>query len=116
MQDDSKCPRNKYCDFEVVLSNQEAQVEICRFCGKKVIYNKDKETGRIDNQKYLRDHIRHTAQPFGSTRKIFEEIYGKLTPEQIKRITQRQQSTRSRYPKKYIKRAGFINPKTKQIL
>jgi hypothetical protein len=77
MKDDSRCKKRKYCDFKVELSNDEAQVERCIFCGKKVIYKKESITGRIDNKKYLRDHIRHTAQPFGKTKKIFKEVYGK---------------------------------------
>ena len=74
-EDDSKCRKNILCDFEVSRDLPDAQVEICIRCNKKVIYKKDKR-GRIDNKKYLRDHIRHTIQPWGKTRKLFLQIYG----------------------------------------
>jgi len=73
MKDDSKCPKAIYCDFVPVIDDEQAQVECCKYCGKKVIYNK--YDGRTDNARYLRDHIRFTAQPTGRTGKIFEEIY-----------------------------------------
>lgn len=76
MRDDSHCKKRVLCGFEVILSNAEAQVEVCQFCGKKVVYHKEPGTGRIDNAKYLRDHIRDTVQPFGRTRRLFLEIYG----------------------------------------
>ena len=66
----------KYCDFLQILDNHEVVVEICKECGRKIIYNK--RDGRIDNAKYLKDHIRQFAQPFGRTRKVFEELYGKV--------------------------------------
>ena len=75
MKNDSTCPKAILCDFEVVGQYPDAQVEVCGFCRKKVIYRKDKKGG-LDNKKYLRDHLRHTAQPYGRTAKIFYKIYG----------------------------------------
>ena len=83
MRDYSRCRKKRYCDFKPIVDNSEAQVEICVQCSKKVIYRKD-ETGRIDNAKYLRDHIRDTVQPFGRTRKIFLEIYGDKPIQQLR--------------------------------
>lgn len=80
----------KYHKFLVLLSNSEAQVERCELCGHKEIYRKLE--GTVDNKKYLKDHIRDTAQPFGSTAKIFEEIYGrahrKKMVEEIVKVTE----------------------------
>ena len=81
MKNDSQCRKNIYCQFEVVLSNKEVQVERCVNCGKKVIYNKGKN-GRVDNAKYLQDHIRDTVQPYGKTAKLFRQFYG--TPGKMK--------------------------------
>ena len=79
MRDDSRCQKNIYCQFDVVLSNDEVQVERCRNCGKKIIYNKI--NGKVDSAKYLRDHIRDTVQPVGRTAKLFRQFYG--TPARI---------------------------------
>jgi hypothetical protein len=69
------CKGRDYCQFKAVLVNDEAQVEVCTKCGRKVIYNKD-ETGRMDNTQYLKDHIRDFCQPFGATREEYIHIYG----------------------------------------
>lgn len=68
------CNNNDYCDFKVVVDNCEAQVEVCKRCGRKVIYNK--VGGRIDNTKYLQDHIRDFCQPFGATAHVYAHVYG----------------------------------------
>lgn len=114
MKDDSFCKKGKYCDFDVVLSNNEIQVERCAACGKKVRYHKDKKTGRIDNTKYLRDHIRHTAQPFGRTRKVFEEIYGRKRFLEARALYMRKRKKEELPPRKYVKKTGWIDPITKR--
>lgn len=73
--DDSRCRKSIYCDFVLSRDLYDATIEVCSNCGKKVIYRK-REKGRIDNKKYLRDHIRSTVQPFGRTKNIFFQIYG----------------------------------------
>ena len=85
MKDDSRCPKNIYCDFERTISNTEVQVEVCKNCGKKVAYPKDSK-GRVEKAKYLRDHVRDTVQPFGRTRKLFLKIYGE---EPVKKLYER---------------------------
>ena len=100
MKDDSHCRKAKYCDFVVTISNDEVQVEVCQFCGKKVGYWKEKGTGRIDNAKYLRDHVRHFCQPFGPTRKIFEEIYGRnVSDEFIKELSKKRKERKTHQPR-----------------
>ena len=82
MIDDSKCRKNIYCDFEVSRDLPDAQIEICINCGKKVIYNK--RDNRVDNKKYLRDHIRHFVQPFGKTKRLFYRLYGSKPMEKFR--------------------------------
>lgn len=79
---ESTCKKNKYCNFEAVAEDSKTLKEICTFCGRPAYWNKDK-FGRLDNRKYHRFHIRDFAQPTGSTKRIFYEIYG--TPRTIKR-------------------------------
>lgn len=77
------CKVNKYCDFKVLLVNDEVQKEVCRFCNRIVLYRK--VDGRVDNTRYMRDHVRAFAQP-GT--KIFNEVASaedKAKFEQIKR-------------------------------
>ena len=114
MKNDSRCRKDKYCDFNVLLENAKVQVEVCVRCGKKVIYHKG-AGGRVDNPKYLRDHVRHFAQPFGKTRRVFEEIYGrKVYLETLKML---QRKNKKREPAgKYIRKTGWVDPKTKKTL
>ena len=79
--DESKCRKNFLCDFQLSRDTPDALIEICRFCSKKVIYGK--VGGKIDNKKFLRDHIRATVQPFGKTHKLFEKIYGMETMRKL---------------------------------
>lgn len=54
----------------------DALVEVCRDCGKKLVYNKAKD-GTIDNNRYYQEHLRDFAQPRGPTAYIYERFYGK---------------------------------------
>jgi predicted Rdx family selenoprotein len=67
---------NHLHDYQEISNTSEAQVEVCRECKHKLITRKDRN-GRIDNEKYLKEHIRDTAQPGGRTKKIFKKYYGK---------------------------------------
>ena len=73
--DIARCKKVRYCDFTCTFEDAGGKVEVCIHCGRKVIYLK--KNGRTDNIKYLKMHVRNFAQPYGATRKIFEEIYGK---------------------------------------
>lgn len=64
------------CDWKVVNDNSDGRMEVCKECHRKLITRKDTRTGRIDNRKYLKEHIRDTAQPHGRTGKIFKKYYG----------------------------------------
>ena len=76
-KDDSLCnkKRNILCQFDISRNLSDALIEVCVFCGKRVIYNKD-EKGNLDSKKYVLDHIRDTLQPYGRTAKLFKAIYG----------------------------------------
>lgn len=115
MKNDAHCRKDKYCDFKVELENPKVQVEVCIRCGKRVIYHKGKG-GRIDNAKYLRDHVRHFAQPTGKTRRVFEEVYGrKVYLETLKMLKKRGKKQESQKGK-YIKKTGWVDSKTKKAL
>lgn len=77
MKNNSKCksPGKILCDFKVLYDKPDAQVEVCRNCGKKVIYNR--RDGRIDNDQYRRDHKRDILQSRGKDKRLFKKIYGK---------------------------------------
>lgn len=76
----------KYHDFKPIRDEEDAVVETCRNCHIKEIYKK--RDGRIDNAKYLRDHVRDFCQPWGATKKIYLEIYGEAA---LKRSLQMRQ-------------------------
>jgi len=69
--------RNSHsCEWKTVNDNKDGLLEICIICKRKLVTKKDPKTGRIDNRKYLKEHVRETAQPFGRTSKIFNRYYG----------------------------------------
>ena len=73
----SKCEKdeNGYHDPIRFHEYPDAIVEGCQLCNKKLIYYR--REGRINEAEYYYDHIRDFAQPYGSTAKIFDRIYGK---------------------------------------
>lgn len=68
-------------NYKIIRESGDAQIEVCIECKKKIKTRKDKN-GRIDNKAYLKEHVRDTAQPFGSTAKVFRRAY----PEQWEKI------------------------------
>jgi hypothetical protein len=87
MKNDSACRKSVLCRFEKSRDLPDALIEVCVNCGKKVIYNK--RDGNVDDAKYLRDHLRDFAQPFGRTAKIFERIYGKAAVARMRSLPRR---------------------------
>lgn len=63
-------------DYIVVNENDDGIMEWCKLCSDRNRISKDRRTGRIDNNKYLKDHKRLFLQR-GS--KDYERIYGKAT-------------------------------------
>ena len=83
-KNDSKCPKMKYCEFAFLAKIDRFQIERCEFCGKKVAYKLTKNGDVFDRMKYMRDHIRDSAQPFGATKRAFFEIYGRKPLDDLK--------------------------------
>lgn len=59
------CPVGKYHNFkvEIELSDENAQVETCRFCNVRKAYKFNAKGQLVDNEQYFKDHIRFFAQP-----------------------------------------------------
>jgi len=72
-------------DYKVINEDASGRLEICLVCKKRLVTIKDRKTGRIDNKKYIKEHIRDTAQPNGRTGKIFAKYYGDGTISKFKR-------------------------------
>lgn len=83
----SKCEKNrtKLCKFLAYYEDQSALAEECTFCGKRIAYNK--VDGRIDNAKYLHDHVRDFLQPHGRTANLFWFVYGQEGFDRIKKLS-----------------------------
>jgi len=62
--------------YKLIRENPDGRLEICKVCKHKLRTQKDPKTGRIDNKKYLKEHIADTAQPTGVTAKVFGKLYG----------------------------------------
>lgn len=63
-------------NYKTINDNADGRLEICIECKKRLVTRKDSKTNRIDNKKYIKEHTRDTAQPFGRTGKIFIKHYG----------------------------------------
>lgn len=85
----AKCRKATLCELRTVSDNYDALVEMCQRCSKKVVYGKyftiawsedgsweKRYEDRVDEPKYVRDHLRDTLQPYGPTGKLYEQIYG----------------------------------------
>lgn len=70
-----------YCDFKVINDNEDGVLSICPECKKRLVTKKDKQNGRIDNKKYLKENVRSYAQPGGKTGKIFGRYYGEVSKD-----------------------------------
>lgn len=59
------CPVGRYHNFKVLTEGVDGneQVEVCRYCGVKKIYKFTREGQLVNQEQYLRDHIRFFAQP-----------------------------------------------------
>ena len=61
-------------DFLILTDTKTFKVEKCQLCNKTVKYNKGYRF-RIDNNQYLKDHVRNYAQPNGSTKRVYAKCY-----------------------------------------
>lgn len=62
--------------YKLINDNKDGRVEICVECKFRLTTKKDSKTGRIDNRKYLKEHLLDTLQPNGRTGKLFNRYYG----------------------------------------
>lgn len=80
--------KDHHCNFRIINEDKYGIKEVCREC-KRILTTPKASDGRIDNQKYLKEHTRDMAQPNGPTGKIFKKYYGEpktgLTPDKLKR-------------------------------
>lgn len=63
-------------DLKIIHETPKIKIEVCQICNKKFRFNKGYKS-RIDNQAYLKLHIRNFAQKFGATKRIYHKIYKK---------------------------------------
>jgi hypothetical protein len=68
-----------YHSYQVVSQNVQGSVEVCTECKHRITVKVD-ANGRIDNKKYLKEHVRDTSQPNGKTGKIFKQYYSGNKP------------------------------------
>jgi hypothetical protein len=61
-------------DMQIVHENPRVKWEMCPICGGRFRWNKGYK-GRIDNNEYLKAHVRNFAQKSGATRRIYNKIY-----------------------------------------
>lgn len=61
-------------DFVQLKDTKTYKVEVCRLCHTRRRWNKGYKE-RVDNPKYLKDHVRNYAQEFGSTKRVFNKVY-----------------------------------------
>jgi len=66
---------------KTLLDTSEIVIDYCIECKKRLIYRKCRRTGRIDNQKYKRDHKRDLLQWYD---KEYERYYGNSKTKEIR--------------------------------
>lgn len=60
--------------FEIIKDAPTFKSEKCVICGLRKKWNK-RNFGRIDNNEYLKMHVREFAQPTGSTKRVFMKLH-----------------------------------------
>ena len=61
-------------DLRIVGQNATAKWERCWICNRTYRFNKSR-MGRVDNQEYLKAHVRNFCQKFGATKAVYNRIY-----------------------------------------
>ncbi len=61
-------------DFTTVKDTKTYKVDRCKLCQIRKKYNKGYHM-RIDNNAYVKDHVRNYAQPNGSTKRVYAKVY-----------------------------------------
>ena len=60
--------------FEIIKDTKTAKWEKCVICGLRKRWVKGNKN-RVDNNQYLKMHVREFAQPHGSTKRIFMKLH-----------------------------------------
>lgn len=60
--------------YEIVKDTPSAKYERCVICQDRKRWNKGFKN-RVDNNEYLKAHVREYAQPHGSTKRIFMKLH-----------------------------------------
>jgi hypothetical protein len=63
-------------DFTQIKDAPSFVVERCQICGVRRKWNKGYKS-RVDNVRYLKDHVRTYAQASGPTKIVFAKMYEK---------------------------------------
>ncbi len=61
-------------DFHQVVDTKAYKIERCSICKMRKKWNKGYRL-RIDNNGYVKAHVRNYAQPNGSTKRVYAKIY-----------------------------------------
>lgn len=61
-------------NFTLIKDTASAKYERCLICGERKRWNKA-YSGRIDNNEYLKAHVRNYAQESGSTKRVYSKLY-----------------------------------------
>ena len=72
---DYGCQGGQPHDLFPLGENKKEKAEECKICRKEFKYPKD-STGRVDNEKYFKDHIRNFVQPYGDNQDLYRALYG----------------------------------------
>lgn len=91
---EAKCTTSAVlCDFETIVDEPEAIVEICKFCHRKAYFNK--YDGNVDKRSYANTHLRDFLQPYGAMKDLYIHIYG---DRPIKDMRQHQENKAKKQP------------------
>lgn len=72
--EDLGCKYGQPHDLKVIHEDKRAKWEVCRICNKKFRWNK-RMKGRVENNEYLKSHVRNFAQPYGATKRVYYKVY-----------------------------------------
>lgn len=61
-------------EWATIHDDRKVKWEVCKICGKKMRWNKGYRL-RMDNVRYIEEHIRSTCQKTGPTRRVYFRIY-----------------------------------------
>lgn len=86
--------RTRWCEFDRLSESDSHVRERCVKCGRVETY--PVRNGRMDNERYRKDHIADFCQPDGPTAKVFLVHYGE---EGLERHRKALEERKARVPK-----------------